>query len=259
MNNSGLTLTQRGYVLATALRETSSMTLRALAIILGFILFGVLMWNYGRDINSLIFWLIWIFILIFIVTVYYYTRYRKYFVEFNNWKEDYLEQSYFLIFETSVPIGADTAEKVLNISRLIFPELRSDYIHYSPYYTDHINNYFRRLFRREYKLEKNYRINSYSFDLVLKTLRGYYVVKDFDNEIVTADQIQKMIKIVSRGFRDKFQKTFVFRAVCVAKEYESQFMNPQSLETLMLEQARPNIKIDLLIDEGKGYSVLWVS
>jgi hypothetical protein len=235
------------------------MTLRILAIIFGSVLIGLFTWFYSTDIAFLVFWLVWISIVTFIVSVYYYTRYRKYFVELNHWKEDYLEQSYFLLFETSVPKGGDTAEKVINLSRLVFPELRPDYIHYSPYYTDHINNYFRKLLRREYRLERNYVTDSYSFDLVLKTLRGYYVVKDFSNEIVTVEHVRKMTRIVSRGFKDKFQRTFVFRAVCIAKEYESAFMNRQSLEMLMNEQVRTNIKIDLLIDEGKGFSVLWVS
>jgi hypothetical protein len=179
LENSGLTLTQRGYGLATALRETSSMALRTLAVILGFILLGVLIWTYGRDIDLLMFCLIWIFILIFIVTVYYYTRYRKYFVELNKWKEDYLKQSYFLIFDTSVPKGIDAAEKVLNISRLIFPELRSDYIRYSPYYSDHITTYFRNLLKTIYKVEKDHKVDSYSLDLIVRTLRGYFIVKDF--------------------------------------------------------------------------------
>lgn len=254
LENLGLTLTQRGYVLATALRETSSMTLRILAVILGFILLGVLMWNYERDIDLLIFWLIWIFILIFIVTIYYYTRHRKYFVELNKWKEDYLKQSYLLIFDTSVPRGIDTAEKVLNISRLIFPELRSDYIRYSPYYSDHISTYFRNLLKKNYKVEKNRKVNSYSLDLVVRTLRGYYIVKDFGSEMVTVNHIQNMINLISGAFRDRYQRTFVFRAVCIANQYESIFMGDE-LKQIMSKHMKTKIKIDLLIDDGKGYSV----
>jgi hypothetical protein len=235
------------------------MTLRVLAIILGFILVGVLMWNYGRDIDLLIFWLIWIFILIFIVTVYYYTRYRKYHVELNKWKEDYLRQSYLLIFETSIPKGNDTAEKVINLSSLVFPELRPDYIHYSPYYSDHINNFFRKIMKREYKLKRNYQSKDYLFDLVFKTLRGYYIVKDFGDELVTTSHIQMMIRVISKAFRNKYQRTFVFRVACIAKHYDSQFMNRGSLEKVMIDVVTSNIKIDLFIEEKKGFSVIWIS
>ena len=234
------------------------MTLRVLAVILGFILFGVLMWNIGKDTDLLIFWLIWIFILIFIVTVYYYIRYRKYYGELNKWKEDYLKQSYFLIFDTSVPRGTDTAEKVFNISRLIFPELRSDYVRYSPYYSDHISVYFRNLLKKNYKVEKNRKSNSYPFDLVFRTLRGYYIVKDFGSEMVTINHIQIMINMISGAFRDGYRRTFVFRAVCVANHYDPIFMGDE-IEQIMSKHVKTKIKIDLLIDDGKGYSVLWMS
>jgi hypothetical protein len=68
-----------------------------------------------------------------------------------------------------------------------------------------------------------------------------------------------MIKVVSKTFKDKYHKTFVLRAVCVAKRYDSQFMNRKYLENLMVDQVTSNIKLDLIIEDEKGFSVLWTS
>ena len=41
------------------------------------------------------------------------------------WDEDYLESAYILIFDTTIPKGDSTGEKVFNLAKL-FPELRAD-------------------------------------------------------------------------------------------------------------------------------------
>jgi hypothetical protein len=76
--------------------------------------------------------------------------------------------------------------------------------------------------------------------------------------MVTINHIQNMINLISGAFKDEYRRTFVFRAVCIAKHYDSIFMGDE-LEQIMSKHMKPKIKIDLLIDDGKGYSVLWVS
>lgn len=48
--------------------------------------------------------------------------YRK----LQEWDEDYLESVYIIIFDTTIPKGNTAGEKVFNLSKLVFPELRSD-------------------------------------------------------------------------------------------------------------------------------------
>jgi hypothetical protein len=52
--------------------------------------------------------------------------------------------------------------------------------------------------------------------------------------------------------------TEIFRVICVAKSYEHNFMNRESLERLMTEDLNANFPVDLIVEEEIGYSVLWV-
>ena len=51
----------------------------------------------------------------------------------------------------------------------------------------------------------------------------------------------------------------IFRIICVAKNYDENFLDRESLEKLMTEKLQSDLKIDLLIKEPNGYSVLWIS
>ena len=80
----------------------------------------------------------------------------------------------------------------------------------------------------------------------LKTEVGYFIVKDFGNEIVSIENLRELIDVVSSKFKDKYQRTYVFRLVCVAKEYSQPFLEVNSLEDLMTKQLKSNFEIDLL-------------
>ena len=45
----------------------------------------------------------------------------------------------------------------------------------------------------------------------------------------------------------------------MAKDYDPSFLNRESLETLMKRDLKANFKIDLIVEEKAGYSVLRVS
>jgi hypothetical protein len=46
----------------------------------------------------------------------------------HNRNEDYLHSSYTLIFDTTIPKGNTTGEKVLSLANFVFPELRDDFV-----------------------------------------------------------------------------------------------------------------------------------
>jgi len=178
------------------------------------------------------------------------------------WNEDYLEQAYILVFDTTIPRGNTIGEKVFNLSRSIFPELRSDYTSFlDPMDTDHIKSYFKKKLSRS-KADNiveslDYRLNSYSL-FVARTIKDYFIVNDFKEAVVTFDNLNHLAQRISSKFKDKYQRTHVFRLICVAREYDQSFLQHESLEHQMKEKLKANFAIDLLIEEKVGYSVLWV-
>ena len=55
---------------------------------------------------------------------------HSFYRELKVWNDQYLQNAYVLVFDTTVPKGNSTAEKVLSLTSLIFPQLRADYIDY---------------------------------------------------------------------------------------------------------------------------------
>src|SRR5918994_285103 len=80
----------------------------------------------------------------FVVWCFY--RSRLYFRNFDDWRQEYLEQAYILIFGTTLPQGNTTGEKVLSLARQIFPELRQDYLKLSPDFVHYIKWRFKKKF-----------------------------------------------------------------------------------------------------------------
>jgi hypothetical protein len=67
--------------------------------------------------------------------VYYLVTGRRAGRHLDEWNKDYLQQAYILVFDTTVPRGNTTAEKILNLARAIFPELREfEYMNFLPPY-----------------------------------------------------------------------------------------------------------------------------
>jgi hypothetical protein len=180
------------------------------------------------------------------------------------WDEDYLRSAYILIFDTTVPRGNSTGEKVLNLAKLVFPELRSDlYISLldQPTTTAFISALFRKFSKnREKPGEQNisesigYTVDSYYLDLALKTQHGYFIVKDFKDKVVTLEDLKQLVKIICHEFRNN-----VFRIICVARKYNLPLLQGELLERQMIKELASDFSIDLLVEEDIGYSVLWIS
>ncbi len=125
-----------------------------------------------------------------------------------------------MVFDTTVPKGNTSGEKILNLARAVFPELRSDYSDFLPSYTDFIRLYFKRKFgkRQDQIISKslNYNIGSYSVDLALKTEKGYFIVKDFRDKIVTLEDLKQLVQIIRGKFRDKYRCVLKSRIAIIA-------------------------------------------
>jgi hypothetical protein len=106
---------------------------------------------------------------------YYVFRSRKVNQSQEEWNEDYLQQSYILVFGTTLPSGATTGERILNLARGVFPELRTDLLDIRADYIGKVKLFFKKKFGKsdEEIISKsiNYKINSILMRLQLYLIR----------------------------------------------------------------------------------------
>jgi hypothetical protein len=131
-------------------------------------------------------------------------------------------QAYILTFDTTPPAGSTTGEKVYSLAKLILPELRFDYAQFSPSYTEYFKYYFKKQIgkSKEQSISRslNYVIGGNSFDLALRTMKGYFIVKDFKDKVVTEQDLKEFLHVIRSKFKDKYQRSFVLRVIFVAQE-----------------------------------------
>lgn len=169
-----------------------------------------------------------------------------------------------MVFDTAIPRGSTTGEKVFDLAKLIFPELSPDYVSLTAGLWVRIKLYFRRRFGRpkEPNISEhlNLKVDSYLLDFALKTQEGHFIVKSFEDKVVTPEELRRPISVLRHKFR-KMEippRVDVFRVICVARDYSETFLDRETLERLMEKELKSSFKIDLIVEEKVGYSVLWV-
>jgi hypothetical protein len=121
-------LSQRAYLIAGSLELTNYMSfvfygfLVAVIALAAFITYpsNTTVQVFRNEINDIV--AVAIFTSIVLALIYFFL-YRRNIQRLKDWQPDYLEQSYIIVFETILPKGNTTSEKVLNLSRAVFPEL----------------------------------------------------------------------------------------------------------------------------------------
>ena len=106
---------------------------------------------------------------------------------------------------------------------------------------------------------KNHEVNGYFFDFALKTQHGYFIIKNFKDKVVNIGEIKLLVQKAKNKYKDKHMRIDIFRILIVSENYDELFLNRESLERTMLEEIDTNVKIDLIVKENIGYSVLWIS
>ena len=158
--------------------------------------------------------------------------------ELKELRDELVRQSYLLNFQTTIPTGSSSLEKIMHLACTVFPELDKEKVS---------------------ELTKSqtisYRSNGvdkiYTFDSVLLTNEGNFIVKFFDYA-VTFEDIEELVEAVSDYFRDEK----VFRVICVAKKYD------KILESDILDEKMNHLKrsfnIDLILESENAYSTIWI-
>ena len=266
-----LSLSQRAYVITKSLRAASRILL---ALVIGILFFNLLamgaLTQIRADIYDISKTFLFIVVLLSIIlssyiVIWFLLKAPYYYSQLEKWDEDYLHSAYILVFDTTIPKGNSTGERILNLAKLVFPELRSDL--YTSLLAKQTSSAFmsaviQRIFtKKKGKSEEeiiseslNQKMGTYPLDLVLKTEKGYFIVKDFKERIITIEDLKELVKVI----KSKLGEKDIFRIICVAKGYNQQLLKPETLEQQMKE-LDANLSIDLLVEENVGYSVLWIS
>jgi hypothetical protein len=262
-----LGLSQRAYTIARSLRKASNWLFILTVSILFFVSLSLVTIYYASLLQGEIYFytaigsiIVAVFVSSYIVC-WFVIKGKHEYKRMNDWNEDYLNSSYTLIFATTIPKGNSTGERILNLDKLIFPELSAEFnapLLDQPSEAAFVSGVVKRLAKRQEKTTQeqlirrglNYRVDGYLLDLALETRVGYFIVKDFGEDIVTEEHMKELIRVCSRF-------SHVFRIIGVARNYEEEFINRPKLEQLM-DNLTSGYKVDLVVKEEKGYSVLWV-
>jgi hypothetical protein len=262
IDNSEMSLAQETYIASESLRITSRELFAVFAVLIAYSIVGIVFLYVGAF-DFVKFWLPFTIIIISAYVVYYYSKARGFYQIQKDWVRDFVESQYILIVNTSMPSGNTTAEKIFNLCRLVFPELREDYARYTVYWKDQLRAYFRKQRGRkliDYAKGANFQVTpSYTLDVALKTINGYFIIKDFKEKAVTTEELNQLKDVVNgRKFRDRYYRLNVFRVICIGRNYDNSFFDGKSLEQ-KIKNLDFNFKIDLLLEERLGFTILWTS
>jgi len=156
--------------------------------------------------------------------------------EFESIERQFIRQSYLVNFETSVPEGATRVEKILNEAIHVFPTLKEVQRKAKLKQT-----------KIPYKLDQ--KLNGETIDGIVSTKKGDFIVKFFDKTVSESD-IKNLVTLLSKS-RDK-----IFRVLCVAKDYEEDLQSNKLVG--IMDKIPKYFKLDLIIEEEHGYSMLWI-
>lgn len=156
--------------------------------------------------------------------------------EFESIEGQFIRQSYLLNFETSVPEGDNKVEKILNQAIHVFPSLKEIQ---------------RKAKKKQTKIpyKINQKINGETVDAIVGTEKGEFIVKFFENKVSTSE-LKNLVNLISKS-RDR-----VFRVLCVAKEYDDELQSNKLVD--IVDNLPKYYRLDLIIEEEHGYSMLWI-
>jgi hypothetical protein len=256
---SSLSLSQRAYVNSQFLKAASKWLLILVSCITFFSALTMTTLLFGTSQNILILVGVVIsFILSVYVIVWFIIKAPHTYRRLYEWNEDYLHSAYILIFDTTLPKGDSSGKRILSLARMVFPELRPE-IHYSALldkpnaqvFSKSLWNKLRHSKDPEVEATFDQRVDSQNLDVVYKTGKGHFVIKDFKDKVVTSDELNILLDTISKYYSK------IFRVIFVAKEYDSK-MTGEALEERMNKLSRNRFPFDLIVEEKSGYSVLWI-
>ena len=156
--------------------------------------------------------------------------------------DEYIQDSYFINMELANPKGRNKAEKIFNLLKSVFPEVRL-------------------LSEREPDMKFEGTDDSgYEFALNLDTKGGKIGVMFFDK--LTYEEL----KIFADNVNDEFNNEND-RIICIAKEFGDEFNSKEIVtdddaewdeQEERMDQLGINAHVDLIKEEKSSYSIMWI-
>ncbi len=172
-----------------------------------------------------------LFVFLFVWVTYRGSAHRK---EFESVEGQFIRQSYLVNFETSLPVGETKVEKILNQAALVFPAL---------------NELRRKEYSSKLKIKLNTEIGKNTIDAIVPTKKGDFVVKFYDT-VVSIENLKSLCEELSRN-RDR-----IFRLLCVARKFDEELQTDKIVD--LIDGLPKYFKLDLIVEEDQGYSMLWI-
>jgi hypothetical protein len=262
IDESALTLSQKAFVNFNSLRGAGKSLFVIISAVILLNLLALIAWQ-NIELSSYANF-IWATILVSLILCGYtiawgVVKAPHAYKKLREWEEEYIDTAYVLIFNTTIPKGSSTGEKLLNLSKMVFPQLRADLFSSlldKPTFSSFAKALFRKISKKEdesidWSSSKmyNYKIGEVNLDVALKTDFGYFLIKDFEEKVVMVEDVEELVKKLRPNFK-------IFRILCVAKAYDDS-LKGESLENYMTRFSE--LKVDLVLKEKVGYSLLWIS
>ena len=181
--------------------------------------------------------------------------------ELDEWEEQFIDEDYVVTFCTTKPKGKTNGEKVFNMARDVFPELRAQDAGLPP-------------LKWACVVENS---NGYKFDVFQKFGENndeVFVVKHFGDTVVTLKKANEACAEAKFAVKDEKVQAkvgnplYVNRLIIIAKTFDDSIIPTMSptwddLDAAKLEKAMDKIDADFAVDfmeeDGKGgFNVLWV-
>jgi len=164
-------------------------------------------------------------------------RGSKIWKELNELQKLKVRQSYFLTFETTVPKGDTPTERIFYMISKVFPEIK-----------EAIKKARKKPKKFKYEVDK--KLEGDVYNLVQKTDEGLLLVKFMEEQ--SFDELKDIVKQANKIA----VKTKVFRLLCIGNDFDSVFQD-YGFEGRM-EELRRKFKLDLILEDKKGYSMVWI-
>jgi len=188
-------------------------------------------------------------------------RNSKLLSELNEWEEHFIDEDYVVTFSTTKPKGKTNGEKVFNMARDVFPELRAQDAGLPPLkWAGVVEN-----------------SNGYKFDVFQKfgeDTDEVFVVKHFGDTVVTLKKANEACAEAKFAVKDEKVQAevgnplYVNRLIIIAKTFDDSIIptispTDDDLDVAKLEKAMDKIDADFYVDfmeeDEKGrFNVLWV-
>ena len=180
--------------------------------------------------------------------------------ELDEWEDHFIDEDYIVTFSTTKPEGKTNGQKVFNLARKVFPELRTKDTNRPLKWAGVVKN-----------------SNGYKFDVFQpfgEDTDNVLVVKHFGDTVVTLEKVNETIAEVNFAVKDQevHEKVgnplYVDRLIIVAKKYDDSIIPTMSptwddLDSTKLEETMDelvaNFAVDFMEEDTDGrFNVLWV-